>query len=79
MEESRDIGWLFPNNVLSYFLYKGITLAILSLSGNVPVHNDWLIIMLSGRDTTFSISFSNLVEMLSHPALDLGLKFRMFV
>ena len=54
-------------------------LVILSLSGNIPVHSDWLIIMFNGRDTTFSISFSNFVEILSEPALDLhvGLRFRM--
>ena len=52
-------------------------MAILSLPGKIPVHNDWLIIMLNGRDTTFSISFSNFVEILSHSALDLGLRFRM--
>ena len=33
-------------------------------------------IMLNGRDITFSISFNNFVEILSQPALDLGLRLR---
>ena len=53
-------------------------MAILNLSGNIPVHSDWLIIMLSGRDTTFSISLSNFVDILSEPALDFGLRFHIF-
>ena len=28
-------------------MYKAITLAILNLSGNIPVHSAWLIIMLN--------------------------------
>ena len=52
-------------------------MAILNLFGNIPVHSDWLVIMLNGRDTTFSIYFSNFVEILSERALDLGLRFRM--
>ena len=65
MEESNDIGRKFPNDLSSSFLYKGITFAILSLSGNMPVHSDWLIIMLSGRDITFSNYFDNFLEILS--------------
>ena len=38
---------------------KGITLPNFSLSGNIPVHRDWLIIILNGRETTCLISFSN--------------------
>ena len=55
----------FKNDLLLSFLYKGTTFAILNLSGNIPVHSDWLIIMLNGHNITFSIPLSNFVEILS--------------
>ena len=65
MEDSKNIGRYFPNDQSSSFLYTGTTFAILSLSGNILVHSDWLIIMFNGRDITFSIHFNNFVEILS--------------
>ena len=53
------------NSQMIYCHLCCITFAILILSGNMPVHSDWLIMMLSGRDITCSIYFSNLVEILS--------------
>ena len=37
-------------------MYRGISFAMLSLSGNISVHSDWLIIMPNGRDMTCSFS-----------------------
>ncbi len=45
---SSDIGRQLEKNVSSSFLYRGITLAILSLSGKVLVLGIWLIITVSG-------------------------------
>ena len=42
----REIGLWFLNNVGSSFLKIGITFAILSLSGNMPVLMIWLISMV---------------------------------
>ena len=46
--------------------------ATLSLSGNIPVDNDWLIIRLRTELISNDIDLSKMVDMLSWPELDLG-------
>ena len=53
----------------SSFLYKGITLAIFNLSGNIPVHSDWLIMWARGAAITGLIIFNSLEDMPSTPQL----------
>ena len=50
---------------LSYYI--GITLAILSLSGNIPVFNTWLINRVSGLIITGAITFNNFDDISSYP------------
>ena len=65
MEESNDIKTLFFNGLSSSNLYKGITIAILSLSANISVHSDWLIKMLNDQDMRCPMSLKKFFEMLS--------------
>ncbi len=60
------------NSVSSSFLNIGITLAILSLSGKIPVINIWLIIIVIGFITVSLIIFSNFEDIPSKPKLILG-------
>ena len=65
MEDNKDIGRQIPKTLWSSFLYNGITLASLSLFGNIPEHKDCLIIMLSGREMIHFISFNDFEDKLS--------------
>ena len=47
MAGNKDIGLLLFNSVSSPFLNIGITLAILSLSENIPVLKTWVVIKVS--------------------------------
>ena len=60
---------------LSSFLWMGNTLAILSLSGNIPVEKHWLIIRVSGSAICNFISLSRLLDKPSLPKLDLFFSF----
>ena len=57
------------NNVESSFLKIGITFAILSLSGNMPVFMTWLITKVKDLMIAGSIIFSNFEEIPSNPLL----------
>ena len=48
-----------------------------NLSGKIPVHRDWFIIMLKGQAIVFPICFSIFEEMPSYPALDFGFNWLM--
>ena len=58
----------------SAFLKNGRTFAILRRSGNIPVHNDWLIMVVRGCTIVGLINFKSTVEMLSWPELVFGLR-----
>ena len=57
----------------SSFLKIGVILAILSLSGKIPVDNDWLTAKVRIEMISEDIDFSIIVDMLSCPELDFGL------
>ena len=44
-------------------------MAILSLSGNIPVFNTWLINRVSGLISTCAITFNNFDDISSYPQL----------
>ena len=47
-------------------------MAILSLSGNIPVFNTWLISSVSGLIITGAITFNNFDDISSYPQLFLS-------
>ena len=52
MDKSNEMGggsYLYP---LVNLLWRGITLAILSFSRNIPVNSDWLMISCRGFNST---------------------------
>ena len=53
----------------SFFLNKGIIFAILSLSGNIPVESDWLIIVASGYISRSFNFFTKIALIRSNPEL----------
>ena len=48
-------------------LKRGFTLAIFSRSGKIPVNRHWLIIIVSGLDSSFPIALSSLFDISSLP------------
>ena len=58
----------------SSFLYIGITLAILSLSGKNPVFKDWFIISVMELESSYLICLRILTDNPSCPQLDLVFK-----
>ena len=55
-------------------MYKGKTFAILSLSGKIPVLNDWLMVMAKIGHSDGDILFIKYVDKLSKPELPFGAK-----
>ena len=58
----------------SSFLYIGITFAILSLSGKMPVVRGWFIISVMELEISYLICLSILTDNPSCPQLDLVFK-----
>ena len=54
---------------MDHLSYIGITLAILSLSGNIPVFNTWLINRVNDLIITGAITFNNFDDISSCPQL----------
>ena len=61
---------IVSNILTSSCLYIGITLAILSLSGKMPVVRDWFIISVMELDISYLICLSILTYNPSCPQLD---------
>ena len=57
-----------------FFIKNDTTLAIVRLSGNMPVSNDWLIIMVNVGTISCFIIFTKLLLMFSGAALVLSFK-----
>ena len=62
------------NTWISFFLNRGLILAILSLSGKIPVDNDWLMIVVSGIEISSLTCLISRFDMLSYPQLKVFLK-----
>ena len=71
IEGRSEIGRWFYISFKDPFLWIGITLAIFSFSGNIPVFRDWLKIHVRAGIISVLITFINLIEISSKPVLDL--------
>ena len=60
---SNDIGLSLFNIAVSSFLCIGITFANLSLLGNMPVLNNWLMISVSAGKSLIVMVFSSLFDI----------------
>ena len=58
--------------LIVYFV-KWYDLCKFKFTRKMPVQRDWLIILLSGRETMPVISFNSFDDILSYPELNLGL------
>ena len=60
---------LVEGKLVCNFQIVGITLAILSLSGNIPEFNNWIINRVSGLIITGAITLNNFDDISSYPQL----------
>ena len=68
------MGLQLSSRSFSFFLCKGITLAIFNFEGKIPLQSDWLIIKDKGSAISRDISFNKCVDIKSCPALFFGAK-----
>ena len=64
----RKLNSVTRSNKVLFITKHGISFSVTThLSGNMPVHSDWLIIMLSGRDITFFFFLIILLKYCQNP------------